>query len=212
MKIAQIAPLFESVPPQAYGGTERVVQQYSLVRTREELDKLVRTLWEKESFAFGIDDSNEGKWHSSFDKMPPVGIAISHTPGVSAYVVDGLTAKRVKSVLDVAVERVVAGEHRGDAGRAFIADLIKTREAAGKWSFVFIGAGGYAIHMLQKAGIPEAKGYGGFPVSGQFLQQIDWQPGDGWEPICAALDVPVPAEPFPHTNTTAEFRAMRGWD
>jgi hypothetical protein len=43
-------------------------------------------------------------------------------------------------------------------------------------------------------------------------QLIDWQPGDGWEPICAALGVPVPDEPFPHTNTTAEFRAMRGWD
>ncbi len=25
MKIAQVAPLFESVPPRAYGGTERVV-------------------------------------------------------------------------------------------------------------------------------------------------------------------------------------------
>jgi malate dehydrogenase (quinone) len=36
--------------------------------------------------------------------------------------------------------------------------------------FVFIGAGGYAIRMLQRAGIPEAKGYGGFPVSGQFLR------------------------------------------
>jgi malate dehydrogenase (quinone) len=36
--------------------------------------------------------------------------------------------------------------------------------------FVFIGAGGYAIHLLQKSGIPEAKGYGGFPVSGQFLR------------------------------------------
>lgn len=36
--------------------------------------------------------------------------------------------------------------------------------------FVFIGAGGYAIRLLQKSGIPEAKGYGGFPVSGQFLR------------------------------------------
>jgi len=36
---------------------------------------------------------------------------------------------------------------------------------------------------------------------------IDWQPGDGWEPICAALGVAVPDEPFPHTNTTQEFRA-----
>ncbi len=41
---------------------------------------------------------------------------------------------------------------------------------------------------------------------------IDWQPGDGWEPICQKLGVPVPAEPFPHVNTTDEFRAMRGLD
>lgn len=41
---------------------------------------------------------------------------------------------------------------------------------------------------------------------------VDWQPGDGWEPICAALDVPVPDEPFPHTNTKDEFRAMVGLD
>ncbi|WP_319433040.1 malate dehydrogenase (quinone) [Mycobacterium sp. RTGN5] len=36
--------------------------------------------------------------------------------------------------------------------------------------FVFIGAGGGALSLLQKAGIPEAKGYGGFPVSGQWLR------------------------------------------
>ena len=39
---------------------------------------------------------------------------------------------------------------------------------------------------------------------------LDWQPGDGWEPICAALDLPVPDEPFPHVNTTEEFKARRG--
>lgn len=39
-----------------------------------------------------------------------------------------------------------------------------------------------------------------------------WQPGDGWEPICAALDLPVPDVAFPHTNTTAEFREMTGLD
>ena len=36
---------------------------------------------------------------------------------------------------------------------------------------------------------------------------VEWQPGDGWEPLSAALDVPVPDEPFPHTNTTEEFQA-----
>ncbi len=41
---------------------------------------------------------------------------------------------------------------------------------------------------------------------------VDWKPGDGWEPICRALGVPVPDEPFPHVNTTDEFRAMLGLD
>lgn len=37
-----------------------------------------------------------------------------------------------------------------------------------------------------------------------------WQTGDGWEPICQALGVPVPDEPFPHVNTTAQFRKGTG--
>jgi malate dehydrogenase (quinone) len=36
--------------------------------------------------------------------------------------------------------------------------------------FDFDGAGGGALGLLQKSGIPEARGYGGFPVSGQFLR------------------------------------------
>ena len=39
---------------------------------------------------------------------------------------------------------------------------------------------------------------------------LEWQPGDGWEPICAALALDVPDEPFPHENTTADFRAHQG--
>ena len=41
---------------------------------------------------------------------------------------------------------------------------------------------------------------------------LEWQPGDGWDPICAALGVPVPDAPFPHVNTTDEFRATAGLD
>lgn len=36
--------------------------------------------------------------------------------------------------------------------------------------FVFIGAGGGALELLQKSGIPEGHGYGGFPVSGIWLR------------------------------------------
>lgn len=37
-------------------------------------------------------------------------------------------------------------------------------------NFVFIGAGGGALKLLEKSDIPEGEGYGGFPVSGQFLK------------------------------------------
>ena len=33
--------------------------------------------------------------------------------------------------------------------------------------------------------------------------------GDGWEPLCAHLGVPVPEVPYPHTNTTAEMQARQ---
>ncbi len=39
-----------------------------------------------------------------------------------------------------------------------------------------------------------------------------WCPGDGWGPICDALGLDVPDQPFPHANTTAEFREMSGLD
>ena len=35
--------------------------------------------------------------------------------------------------------------------------------------FVFVGAGGASLPLLQKSKIKEGKGFGGFPVSGQFL-------------------------------------------
>jgi hypothetical protein len=41
---------------------------------------------------------------------------------------------------------------------------------------------------------------------------VEWHPGDGWKPLCAALGIAEPAAPFPHVNTTDEFRAMAGLD
>ena len=39
---------------------------------------------------------------------------------------------------------------------------------------------------------------------------LEWNAKDGWEPLCAALGVPVPDEPFPVTNTTEEFNSPTG--
>jgi Sulfotransferase domain len=35
---------------------------------------------------------------------------------------------------------------------------------------------------------------------------LEWQPGDGWAPICRALELLIPDEPFPHANTGEAFR------
>ena len=37
-------------------------------------------------------------------------------------------------------------------------------------AFIFVGAGGAALPLLQKSGIKQAKGFGGFPVGGRFLR------------------------------------------
>ncbi|MGB0114164.1 MAG: sulfotransferase family protein [Ilumatobacteraceae bacterium] len=36
---------------------------------------------------------------------------------------------------------------------------------------------------------------------------FEYQPGDGWAPLCTALGLDVPDTPFPHTNTRDEFLA-----
>ncbi len=36
--------------------------------------------------------------------------------------------------------------------------------------FVFVGAGGWALKLLQRSGIPEIRGYGVFPIGGQWLK------------------------------------------
>lgn len=39
--------------------------------------------------------------------------------------------------------------------------------------FVFVGAGGWALKLLQSSGIDEIKGFGVFPIGGQFLKTSD---------------------------------------
>ncbi|WP_423148434.1 malate:quinone oxidoreductase [Rubrolithibacter danxiaensis] len=51
-----------------------------------------------------------------------------------------------------------------------VKDMSTGKRRKVKAKFVFIGAGGGSLPLLEKSGIPEGKGYGGFPVSGQWLK------------------------------------------
>jgi len=66
----------------------------------------------------------------------------------------------------------VVGLDREDNGawRVGIEDADTLERHAVSSKFVFIGAGGAAIELLQKSRIPEGHGYGGFPVSGIWLR------------------------------------------
>jgi len=66
----------------------------------------------------------------------------------------------------------VTGLTRDDAGRWRVDVVDAERELLCEVfaKFVFIGAGGGAIELLQKSDIPEGHGYGGFPVSGIWLR------------------------------------------
>lgn len=87
-----------------------------------------------------------------------------------------LTRKLVKALLkldnfELKLSHTVNSMKQHDDGRWHVrvtdnhTDKTKTIDAG----FVFLGAGGGALPLLQKSGIPEAKGYGGFPISGQWL-------------------------------------------
>lgn len=56
-----------------------------------------------------------------------------------------------------------------DTWQVTIANLESGEETTVDARYVFIGAGGAALPLLQASGIPEAEAYAGFPVGGQFL-------------------------------------------
>src|ERR1700684_982662 len=88
------------------------------------------------------------------------------------YLVDHLNASPGFSVH---YQHRVTGLSRENNGRwrIDIHDLKSAEQRSVTAKFVFIGAGGGALLLLQKSGIPEGKGYGGFPVSGIWLRCDD---------------------------------------
>jgi len=74
--------------------------------------------------------------------------------------------------VDVRLEHEVRDLRRAEDGswRVTIHDSRRDETFDHIARFVFIGAGGAALQLLAKSDIPEATGYGGFPVSGQWLR------------------------------------------
>src|ERR1700677_5063628 len=66
--------------------------------------------------------------------------------------------------------RVQDLERDGDTWSVTIRDEMSGESRYVQTKFIFIGAGGGSLRLLQKSAIPEGRGYGGFPVSGIWLR------------------------------------------
>lgn len=83
-----------------------------------------------------------------------------------------LIAKLVEGGAKLHLEHHVRNLHRRSDGTwdVSIENLIGHHRLTTNARFVFVGAGGGALTLLQSSGISEAHGYGGFPISGKFLK------------------------------------------
>lgn len=77
------APLFAGLEDAQNAENKK---HYTLIKNREDLDKLIRKLWELEHWSFDVDSSNSDTNASSFDQKEPCGIAIATGAGVSHYI------------------------------------------------------------------------------------------------------------------------------
>ncbi len=67
---------------------------------------------------------------------------------------------------------------------------------------LFVGAGGYALKLLQSSGIEECKGYGTFPVSGHFLRTDNPEVVEKhWAKVYSQAAVGAPPMSVPHLDT-----------
>ncbi|MGI8494415.1 MAG: DNA polymerase I [Pyrinomonadaceae bacterium] len=82
-EFADSAPLFDQLE---MANTVQPEKRYQIIKTREELDKLIRRLWEIEHWSFAVDDSNSPKDSGSDEKLEPLGVAVATGAGASHYI------------------------------------------------------------------------------------------------------------------------------
>ena len=91
---------------------------------------------------------------------------------------------------------------RGNKWKVKINDTKNGAQRVVQASFVFIGAGGGSLPLLLKSGISEGKGFGGFPVSGQWLRCTNEEViQQHFAKVYGLADVGAPPMSVPHLDT-----------
>ena len=155
----------------------------TFVRGEKDVDYLRRrfqALKDQPLFAgmeFTTDRAQIAKWTPLITKGRPKDEIIAATRIESGTDVDfgSVTRQLVAHLTETGVEVQTGAEVRklkrtSNGWRVTVKNLRSEAVESLEAKFVFVGAGGWALKLLQRSGIPEAKGYGTFPVSGEFLK------------------------------------------
>tara|TARA_A100001391_G_scaffold201512_2_gene188720 strand:+ start:1614 stop:3113 length:1500 start_codon:yes stop_codon:yes gene_type:complete len=129
-----------------------------------------------DEMAFSTDPNEIGQW-SPLLVAGRGNIPIAATRMVGGTDVNfGALSRKLIGWLEAQDNCAVATSHRviglnrdSDRWNVTVKDLKHNRQLTNSARFVFIGAGGGSLSLLQKSGIPESKGFGGFPIGGQWL-------------------------------------------
>lgn len=130
-----------------------------------------------EGMEYSNDPSELNKWlplitAGRSNKESMAATRVQHGSDVNFGALTRMSAAHLSSLdnVDVRVSsRVVILDKQGDRWRVTVQNVKSGERTVFNAGFVFIGAGGASLSLLQKSGVKEAKGYGGFPVSGIWL-------------------------------------------
>lgn len=122
------------------------------------------------------DHDRIGEWAPLLTRgrAPSDSIAATYAPGGTDVDFGALTRGLFAAQQDVRTGHEVTALTGGVGGWQVTARDTRTKtEESVRARFVFVGAGGWALRLLQNAGVPEVRGYSLLPVSGHFLRTFD---------------------------------------
>ena len=143
-------------------------------------------------FSSAVDFPTAALWRALADHWPEARVVLTLRDPEAWY--DSVAA----TVLELMAER----EALTDAHQRAVLDFSDAFIGQG----LFEGRGADRDHMLARFRAHAADVAATLPPERLLIYRV----AEGWGPLCAFLDVPVPDAPFPHANTAESYRT--GWD
>ncbi|MEM7093726.1 MAG: sulfotransferase family protein [Actinomycetota bacterium] len=129
-------------------------------------------------------------WRELMERNPDALVVLSHRGDAQTW------WKSVDATVWATARRTEAGDDV--LFREFNRAMFRTAGFGDEWSDQAVAMARYDSHFAEVVDAVPAD------------RLVLWQPEDGWDPLCAALGLPVPDGPPVHTNTRTEFRDRAG--